>query len=137
MDSKTTILIVDDDFTMRKFVRLAIADDHRIIIEANNALDALHLVKQRSPAIVLLDLGLPGPHNGFTLLEALRKDPAYHKVMVAIISGWDQEEDVAQARRLGADAYLVKPLSPQRLVDTVNELELGHNNFSLIQPVLC
>jgi len=134
MNAKTTILIIDDDFTMRKFLRLAIANDDRTVIEADNAIDALHLIKQYSPAIVLLDLGLLGDYSGFTLLDMLRNDPANHKIMVAIISGWNQEVDIARARRLGADSYLIKPVSVKKIVETVDELELGHNAFSVVQP---
>ena len=131
MSKESTLLIIDDDANVRQFARLALEGPNRKIVESPSLLDGFHLLQEVQPSIILLDLGLPGQFDGFSFLEAIRKNPLYHKVMVAIVTGWDAKEDIERARRLGADAYLVKPLSAATLRETVTRLEGQHAAFKV------
>jgi DNA-binding response OmpR family regulator len=71
MTKNSKILIVDDDSDLRNFVRLSIDNGKRDIVEAETALDGLHAANDSPPDILLLDIGLPGHFNGFSLCEAL------------------------------------------------------------------
>ena len=98
MTKNSKILIVDDDSDLRNFVRLSIDNGKRDIVEANTALDGLHAANESPPDILLLDIGLPGHFNGFSLSEALLRDPRHHKLRVVVISGHGEAEDIEQAK---------------------------------------
>lgn len=132
MKHKTTILIVDDDNDMRKLLRLALDNGMRKIHEVDTALGGLHMARDTLPDILLLDIGLPGNFDGFTLCEALAREPALRHVKVVIISGHNASEDLERAERLGVDAYLVKPLSPNTLVELVEQLETPSHGMRVV-----
>ena len=134
MTKNSKILIVDDDSDLRNFVRLSIDNGKRDIVEANTALDGLHAANESPPDILLLDIGLPGHFNGFSLCEALLRDPRHHKLRVVVISGHGEAEDMDQAKRLGVVAYVVKPFSPATLVDLIDGLETHSNEMLTIVP---
>ena len=134
MTKNSKILIVDDDSDLRNFVRLSIDNGKRDIVEANTALDGLHAANESPPDILLLDIGLPGHFNGFSLCEALLRDPRHHKLRVVVISGHGEAEDIEQAKRLGVVAYVVKPFSPATLVDLIDGLEAHFNEMLTIVP---
>lgn len=134
MTKNSKILIVDDDSDLRNFVRLSIDNGKRDIVEAKTALDGLHAANESPPDILLLDIGLPGHFNGFSLCEALLRDPRHHKLRVVVISGHGEAEDIEQAKRLGVVAYVVKPFSPATLVDLIDGLEAHFNEMLTIVP---
>ena len=134
MSHKTRILIVDDDPDMRKLLRLTLDNARREIHEADTALGGLQLARDTLPDIVLLDIGLPGHFDGFSLCEALAREPALRDVKVVIISGHNASEDLDRAGRLGVDAYLVKPLSPGTLVELVEQLETPPHGMRVVGP---
>ena len=134
MTLRTTILIVDDDRDLRNFIRLSIDNGKRDIVEAETALDGLHAANESPPDILLLDIGLPGHFNGFSLCEALSRDPRHNKLRVVVISGHGEAEDIEQAKRLGVVAYVVKPVSPATLVDLIDDLEAHFNEMLTIVP---
>lgn len=123
MHRNSRILIVDDDQDLRNLVRLSLDNGKRDIRQAATALDGLHYAAETPPDIMLLDIGLPGPFNGFSLCESLCKDPRHHKLLVVVISGHGEAEDLEQAKRLGVVAYIVKPFSQSALVNLVDQLE--------------
>ncbi|TRZ57726.1 MAG: response regulator [Rhodocyclaceae bacterium] len=123
MTTNSKILIVDDDRDLRNLVRLSLENGRRVIREASTALDGLRCANEVPPDILLLDIGLPGQFNGFSLCESLCKDPRHHALRVVVISGHGEAEDLEQAKRLGVVAYIVKPFSQTRLVTLIDQLE--------------
>ena len=61
------------------------------------------------PAVLLLDLNLPGT-SGLDVLRALRSEPGLRRLPVVVLSGSDREEDIGEAYAAGANAYIIKPL---------------------------
>lgn len=123
MTSKTQILIVDDDNDIRKLLRTTLANDERDIREADTAQAALRAIKEKLPDILLLDIGLPGYFDGFSLGDVLIDDPRRRKIKIVIVSGHDNHSYREHAERLGVVAYLVKPVSPLTLENLVAEIE--------------
>ncbi len=132
MSRKTTILIVDDDPDMRKLLRLSLENARREIHEVDTALGGLQMARDTLPDIVLLDIGLPGRFDGFSLCEALAREPALREIKVVIISGHNASEDLDRAGRLGVEAYLVKPLSPGTLLELVGQLETPSHGMRVV-----
>jgi DNA-binding response OmpR family regulator len=110
------VLMVDDeeDFVRTLAERMKMRD-----LDSDVALDgeqALQIVKDEVPDVMVLDLKMPGI-DGMEVLRRVRK--AYPQVQVIILTGHGSEKDEAEARRLGAFAYLQKPVDIEKLVQTL------------------
>ncbi len=119
------VLLVDDHKIMRDGIKaiLSRADDFRVVGEAENGADAVQFVKQRRPAMVLLDIGLPDGLNGVeTTTEILRTHP---ECKVVILSMFDDENSVVSAIRQGARAFILKRASDSDLLDALRMVAAG------------
>jgi CheY-like chemotaxis protein len=74
------------------------------------------------PALVLLDVNMP-KKSGLEVLEWIRQQPHFKSLPVVILTSSSRPEDMENARRLGADDYLLKPSDPLKLVDVVTSLQ--------------
>ena len=94
-----------------------------VVRVAYSAREALEIVGDFMPQVVLLDIGMPGM-DGYETCRRLR---ALHgdRLSVVAISGWGQESDKELARRAGFDAHLTKPADPQMLAATVARFGAG------------
>jgi DNA-binding response OmpR family regulator len=117
---KCKILVVEDNADIRKMLRISLADCGEIL-EAENGASALTIIQNMRPGIVLLDVKIQGLMNGFEVLEVIKSTHAMRNVVVIMITACGQEVDREKGMDLGADAYLIKPFSPRRLIDTVRE----------------
>ncbi len=109
------ILIADDDRLLREAFRAAMEVDGHAVCEAASVEEALRHVAERDFDVVLSDVYMPG--NGLELLRRLRHVSPQSSVV--LITGFDRAPDEAEAMRLGAYAYLRKPLSLQQLRETI------------------
>ncbi|MDY6863139.1 MAG: response regulator [Thermodesulfobacteriota bacterium] len=110
------ILLVDDE---EEFVKTLSERIQMRELGANIALDgeqALKIVNDEVPDVMVLDLKMPGI-NGMEVLRRVKK--AYPKVQVIILTGHGSEKDEKEARRLGAFEYLQKPADIDNLVQTI------------------
>ena len=119
-DRARRVLLAEDDRFLR---RAAEARLHRHGLEVLTAADgeeALRLARAEPLDLILLDVVMP-KLQGFEVLKALKQDEATAHIPVIVLSNLGQERDVAQAKALGALAFLVKAhLSLQDLVDRVD-----------------
>jgi len=111
------LLIADDDRLLREAFRAALEVDGYAVYEAGTMEEALRMVAEREFEVVLSDVYMPG--NGLTLLRRLRE--VSPESSVVLITGFDRSSDEAEAKALGAFAYLRKPLSLLRLRETIRE----------------
>ena len=119
-----TLLLVDDHPMMRRALRqlLELEDDLRVIGEAGNGLEALQQVASLQPQLVLLDNNMP-EMNGVKTLKRLRELNFTGKIVLFTVS--DDETDVRDAMRYGADGYLLKDMEPEKLIDQLREVLQG------------
>lgn len=113
------ILIVDDKPEARKLLAIALKNPNHEIIEAASGLAALQIIKEQKPDVVLLDVIMPGSVNGFQACEWIKADADTKNTFVILISGLDEKKDFDEARKAGANAYLVKPFRLSRLAEIV------------------
>lgn len=101
------LLLVDDDPENRTSVRVGFEMQWRDVefLEATNGLDALRLVEQERPDLVLLDIGLPG-QDGMSVLREIR---AFSAVPVVMLTAHDEPIEAAAGLEAGADDYVTKP----------------------------
>lgn len=109
--AKNLILVVDDVADIRYFVKAALAPEGYDVIEAANGTDALHLIRTRKPAVVILDLSIGQP-DGFEVCREVRKTST---VPIIILTSHVQEMDEAMCLAAGADDYITKPVSARIL----------------------
>ena len=109
------ILVVDDEADICALVAYHLAKAGYRVSTASNGTDALASAREEQPAMVVLDLMLPGL-SGYEVLERLRADDATRDVLVLMLTARREEEDRIRGLSLGADDYLTKPFSPQELV---------------------
>ena len=83
--------------------------------------DALDLIYHYKPDLVILDIMLPGI-DGFEVCEIVRLDPNYRDVKIMFLTARGREVNIAKGLALGADAYITKPYSNDKLVAKVKEL---------------
>lgn len=111
-ENPVTILLIEDERQMRRFLRVTLQSEKYGVLEAETANDGLSQAATRNPDIVLLDLGLPDM-DGLEVIEKLRE---WSTVPVIIISAREQEGDKIKALDRGADDYLTKPFGAGELL---------------------
>ena len=109
------ILIVEDEPDILALVTFHLAKAGYRVSTAANGSDGLRAAREDRPAIIILDLMLPGI-SGFDLIERLRADEATRDIAVLMLTARREEADRIRGLSLGADDYLTKPFSPQELV---------------------
>ena len=109
------VLVVDDEPDIVALVAYHLAKAGYRVSTASSGGDAVTLARQERPALIVLDLMLPGM-SGFDVLEQLRADDTTHGVAVLLLTARREEPDRIRGLSLGADDYLTKPFSPQELV---------------------
>ena len=115
-----TVVLTDDHAIVRHAVRTILENDDRynVLAEADCADDAIALVKEHQPDILVLDIALPGK-SGIEALHELNKNGCNTKVV--ILSMFEDEIKVKQALQAGASAYIFKNCSPKELVETLSK----------------
>ena len=116
------ILLVEDQLDIRRLIRMALEFEDHDIREAGTGPEALALLQDWSPDLVLLDVMLPGGLSGLDVCRTLRDNPTTAQVPVVMLSARAQAHDREAGLQAGANIYLMKPFSPLQLVDTVQAL---------------
>ena len=109
---QSTILLIEDERQMRRFLRVTLQSEAYGVLEAETAADGLTQAATRNPDVVLLDLGLPDM-DGLEVIEKLRD---WSAVPIIVISAREQEGDKIKALDRGADDYLTKPFGAGELL---------------------
>jgi two-component system phosphate regulon response regulator PhoB len=109
------VLVVDDEADIVALVAYHLVKAGYRVSTASSGPDALGAARQERPALVVLDLMLPGA-SGYDVLEQLRAQPATREIAVLMLTARREEQDRIRGLSLGADDYLTKPFSPQELV---------------------
>lgn len=118
MEETKTILICEDEPTLRELIRASLDGGYRFA-EASDGYVALQLAQELAPDAVVLDLMLPGL-SGLEVLAGLRADERLRETSVLIITAWSENrEDLIAA---GADDFLAKPFDPDELKRKLEKL---------------
>ncbi len=108
---------------MRMLVRHWLERLGLVVEEAEDGFEALRRARTGDYALVVLDINMPGI-TGLGVLEGIRSDPSTRGMPVLLLTTLGHEADMRRGARLGASAYLTKPLSYSALKDTVTRLLL-------------
>jgi len=115
MKVRHKVLVVDDELHIRRLIHAALARADYAIIEAENAREALDMLRAERPDIVLLDLGLPD-RDGLELVPLVKQQS---DTTLIVVSARDATDQKVAALDLGADDYLTKPFDTDELLARV------------------
>jgi len=112
------ILVVDDDPDILQYVKMNLEREGFETETASNGIEALQVARQSPPALVLMDVMMPGM-DGLTALRHLRNDPTTSSVPVVMLTARALAKDRVKGLDLGADDYITKPFAVEELVARV------------------
>jgi GAF domain-containing protein/CheY-like chemotaxis protein len=114
----STILVVDDDGSIRSLLHQELSDAGYLIEEATNGKEALESVRKNRPDLIILDVMMP-EMNGFDVAAILKNDPQTMDIPIIVLS---IVQDKARGYRIGVDRYLTKPIDTAALFNEVGTL---------------
>ena len=113
-----SVLIIDDSADTRAMYDCAFAHAGFRVVQADNGADGLFRALDELPDVIVTDLSIPRI-DGLELLARIRAHPRTKRIPVIVVSGWVDAETARRAMAAGAAAFLVKPCSPESLIDDV------------------
>ena len=129
MPAQKSILIVDDEDTIREVVRRYLELEGYSVSEAADGYEALDSIQSDPPDLIVLDLMLPGI-DGLTITQHLRQD---RQIPIIMLTAKGEASDRIRGLDLGADDYITKPFSPQEVVSRVRAVLRRISGASLLQ----
>jgi DNA-binding response OmpR family regulator len=125
MDTNAKVVVVEDDSSIADLLRTYLTKERFEVSVATQGAEALALIAELKPSIVVLDLNLPGALDGLDVCRALRKTSDTPIVMV---TARDAELDRVLGLELGADDYVTKPFSPRELTARIKSILRRYNH---------
>lgn len=117
-----SILVVEDDQFLRDLIVKKLEEEGLNIIQAVDGEEGLQFIKENKPALVLLDLILPGI-DGFEVLKQVKSDPETKDIPIIILSNLGQKDDIERGLELGARDFMVKAhFTPEEIVKKAKEV---------------
>ena len=129
---KKKILIVEDNNDSREILGLFVTKIGHHPIKARNSNEAIILAEAEEPDIIFMDLDLPDA-DGIKTTAMLRQNPKTSHIPVVAVTAWMSALSEEKAGKVGIVTYLIKPVSPQTLKETIEEYtkrSLSRNSFS-------
>jgi len=115
LQSKPTVLIVDDSASIRKLVDLTLRRDGYVVFSVSSGIAALAAVADQRPHLILLDVMMDAL-DGFQITRALRAHPEFSDIPIVVLSGREGVNDREQGYAAGVNDYLTKPFQPEQLM---------------------
>jgi two-component system cell cycle response regulator DivK len=115
------ILLVEDNDNNRLLVRDVLQASGYRVVEATSAEDGLRMAAEQQPALILMDIQLPGM-NGIEALQRLRADPGTRAIPVIAVTASAMTQDRRQILAAGFDGYQPKPISVKGFLQAVREM---------------
>ncbi len=115
LQTSNEVLIVDDDASIRAMLAFVFHDAGYTVLEAADGDEALEVLRQSPPALVILDLMMP-VLDGVTVLRRRREQRLATGTRVLVLTAKTDTQDMVWCWELGADEYLTKPVDPDRLL---------------------
>jgi len=116
-----TLLLVDDEPNILISLEFLMKREGCQVLLARDGVEALELLAQHRPDLILLDVMMPRK-NGFEVCQELRANDAFKSIRILMLTAKGRDTDVAKGLALGADAYMTKPFSTRELVEKVRSL---------------
>ncbi len=116
-----TVLIADDEHNIRHILDFSLHAEGFDVLSAHTGEDALTLAREHTPDLIILDVMMPGK-GGIETCRALKEDPNTAVIPVILLTARSSKADREAGNEAGADDYITKPFSPQRVIEAVQGL---------------
>lgn len=118
---KSKILLIEDDEALLEMYKIKFQAEGLEVIVSSNGAEAFSVAKIEKPAIILLDIILPGM-DGFAILENIKRDSDTKNIPVILLSNLGQDSDIEKGKKLGASDYLVKAnFTPTQVLEKIKK----------------
>lgn len=115
------VLTVDDSRTMRDMLRLALTNAGFTVLQAEDGEHGLEVMRDGAPDVIVTDINMPRL-DGYGFIEGVRADPLYRATPILVLSTESSPEKKMRARDAGASGWIVKPFSPDKLVEAIRRV---------------
>ena len=116
-----TLLLADDSVTIQRVIELTFADEDVHVVAVSDGTQAIAVLDQSPPDIVLADVGMPG-RSGYEVAAHVKTTPKLAHIPVVLLTRAFEEVDQIRASAVGCDAVLTKPFDPQHVIGRVKDL---------------
>jgi PAS domain S-box-containing protein len=135
MTIRAPILVVDDNPANLKVARFALESEGYQVRTAADGEEALHILRDFRPRLILMDIQLPGV-DGLELTRSLKADPGTRDIIIVAVTAYAMKGDRERALRAGCDGYITKPVDPILLpVQIAEHLGRSRGEQSVVAPV--
>ncbi len=117
-ENPTSILVIEDQALNRKVVRILLQSKGYEVIEAINATDALECLEKDIPALILMDIALPG-QSGEELTRQIKTNPDWCSIPIIALTAAAMSGDRERLLKAGCDDYISKPIDTQVLLQRI------------------
>ena len=117
------ILIAEDEKDIRELITITLEFSGHEVFAASNGVEAVEMAKQLQPDLIFLDVRMP-VMSGYEACKAIKTDTALANIPVVFLSAKGQEAEVQTGIGVGAVDYILKPFSPDQLIERVKDLLL-------------
>jgi len=115
------VLVADDEHNIRHILDFSLHAEGFTVLSALNGEDAFNLAVEEDPDLIILDVMMPG-QSGVETCRALKQDSRTGHLPIILLTALATREDRAEGLAAGANRYITKPFSPQKVVEAVLEL---------------
>jgi len=115
------VLVADDEHNIRNILDFSLHAEGFLVLSAGDGEEAFQMAVESAPNLIILDVMMPG-QGGVETCRALKADRRTLRIPVILLSALAGREDRDAGREAGADAYITKPFSPQKVIDAVQDL---------------
>ncbi|BBO15792.1 two-component response regulator [Candidatus Brocadia pituitae] len=114
------VMVVEDNEKNRKLVRVVLKSKGYNVIEATTGEEALNILKNQKPNIILMDIQLPGI-DGLTLIKRIKADAMTKEIPIIAVTAYAMKGDEQKILDTGCEAYMSKPINTQELPLTIEK----------------
>ena len=114
-----SVLVVDDSAFMRNLLKQLLEDDHDVVGEAENGVEAVEMYDELDPDVVTMDVVMP-IRNGIEATAEIKGDDPNASVIMCTSVG--QEEKMREAVKAGADGYITKPFQKPNVLEAIDDV---------------
>jgi len=115
------VLTVDDSRTMREMLMLALSNAGYCVVQAEDGMHGLEVLKDARPDVIITDINMPRM-DGFGFIEGVRGDDLHRAVPILVLTTESDATKKDRARRAGATGWIVKPFDPIKLVEAIRRV---------------
>lgn len=119
--AKHRILVIEDDAHVAEMIAKIVERHGYDAVTASDGVEAISKVLSSRTHMIILDIMMPF-FSGYWYCDVFKRNPATREIPVVIISALDKKSDIEKGLKLGADAYVTKPFTEERLVATIESI---------------